>query len=149
MTKTLTSTFLATAILFGSVSLGHSEEQILKAVNSLPDSVTAVQKGGYWELNGSEGNYRAVVVCGGMEHVRCDLYIQWLEAGEPVSKIISTVKVKEIEKDTYSFETGSWLLSPSGTSFSLPAQHTHSMKKGTITLKLGIPGKYEAKVVGF
>ena len=65
----------------------------------LNPSIKRVECGGYWHQNGASGQYRVVVICGGYEHVRCSLYLQWVQEGsidKQKESILSSILIGEI-----------------------------------------------------
>ena len=95
-------------LAFGAIALAATagagaaiaEDAVPDAVAALDAAIHTVVAGGYWTDGTREGAFRAIVTEGGVEHVRQQLYLQWLvtDIDSGTSEVAATVSVDEINQ---------------------------------------------------
>ncbi|MGI9414305.1 MAG: hypothetical protein ACR2PM_11585 [Hyphomicrobiales bacterium] len=93
--------FLTLVMAAVAVTPSKAENTLLKDVGQVPVSVHQVMTGGHWSADGAEGAYRAVVASVGSEHVKHQIYLQWLtlDAENGAYTVTRTTSVDEINAD--------------------------------------------------
>ncbi len=123
MRETVAFSFALVAILLAWPSYAQQD-----STNAVPASITFVNSGGHWKLNGRYGHYRVLVSNFGFEAVRSTVQVQWIEEKE-VNGVIKIVPIKEInECECWSVSFPEILGSEKGTTLKLAATNPYTMQ---------------------
>ena len=102
MVVLLRSIAVVTLVAAGLAAAPTRAQDVLRQdAEKVPVSVHQVLTGGHWSVDGMEGAYRAVVVSAGAEHVKHQIYLQWLKL-DPENggyEVMRTDAVEQINGD--------------------------------------------------
>jgi len=107
-------------------------------VPSISADVIEVQTFGSWQSDEQAGHYRLILTQSGFEHVKNNVFVQWIAVTDDGLRVIETVGIEEInDSNVYAvsvttLEEGAWTLS---------LTNIYSYETKSIRLKPGLPGE--------
>lgn len=90
---------LLTFLLVVVSAFAQDDDQFSSDITKLRTDLEAVASGGHWQRDGQEGTFRLVIRLVGFEHLRNQVYLQWIRQSDDPdqpSVIERTVTVGEI-----------------------------------------------------
>jgi hypothetical protein len=118
-------------------------------VASLPLEVADMASGGYWKTDGSDGQYRVVVLTGGREHVSSLVYLQWIENDQARQelRVRQTTRIREIAEGFWSVGSPVFTYANKSCEIKLEATHTYSNESVWFVVTPGADGTYRFRKI--
>ena len=88
----------AVAMVAGLSTAQACMEEPGRDVSTLPVSIENLKSGGFWSHDGEEGFYRVVITASGVEHVREQLFLQWMKvkSDSQTYEMVKSIGIKEL-----------------------------------------------------
>ena len=132
-------------LLCGLVAASCGQPVPTGRVPSVPESVTAVVTGGYWEQGERHGVVRVLVVQDGREELSSRVFLEWLEEGPGRGvRVVQQAALAAINDRTgWSVGIPGLEPSPRGLIVGIAATHAHTHEEKQLRILVRGPGDFE------